>query len=184
MHCCIPSLFLRATCLGLLAAALAVMGGTAPAQTVLLNEIQVSNGITLVDENGDTPDWIELFNPGSSAVDLNGWGLSDSTNALFKWTFTNATIAPGGYMVVLASGKDRQTGAYPAVNPSSVGGLRVWLRADAVNTNDPAQVRFVGAASYVRSWRDQSGNGQHAGQGTDAYQPLFVPSAAGVGGGP
>ncbi|HXJ71790.1 MAG TPA: lamin tail domain-containing protein, partial [Candidatus Dormibacteraeota bacterium] len=98
------------------------MGGTASAQTVLLNEIQVSNGITLVDENGDTPDWIELFNPGSSAVDLNGWGLSDSTNALFKWTFTNATIAPGGYMVVLASGKDRQPGAYPAVNPTSVGG--------------------------------------------------------------
>lgn len=160
------------------------MGQTAGAQTVLLNEIQVSNGITLVDENGDTPDWIELFNPGSSAVDLNGWGLSDSTNALFKWTFTNATIAPGGYMMVFASGKDRQPGAYPAVNPTSVGGLRVWLRADAVNTNDPAQVRLVGTASYVRSWRDQSGNGQHAGQGTDAYQPLFVPSAAGVGGGP
>jgi hypothetical protein len=61
-------------------------------QSIFLNEIQVSNQTTLTDENGDTPDWIELFNPGPATVDLNGWGLSDSTNALFKWSFTNASL--------------------------------------------------------------------------------------------
>src|SRR5262245_440585 len=112
---------------------------------VRFNEVQLSNGITLADENGDYPDWIQLFNPGPAAVDLNGWGLSDSTNALFKWTFTNATLASGDYMLVFASGKDRQSRSYDPVDPVTVPGLRVWLRADAVDTADLTQVRQVGA---------------------------------------
>jgi hypothetical protein len=156
----------------------------APAQSVLLNEIQVSNQTTIADENADTPDWIELFNPGPASVDLNGWGLSDSTNALFKWTFTNASLAPGSFLLVFASGKDRQPGQFGAVNPATVPGLRAWLRADAVNTADATQVRTSAGGFHVRSWRDQSGAAFHAGQGTDANQPRFIPAVPELGGRP
>src|SRR6185503_6872014 len=108
---------------------LATASSLGQSQTVLFNEVQLSNGITLADENGDYPDWVELFNPGPDAINLNGWGLSDSTNALFKWTFTNATLAAGDFMLVFASGKDRQSRSYDAVDPATVPGLRVWLRA-------------------------------------------------------
>lgn len=159
-------------------ALLSLLPASAIAQSVLLNEIQVANGSTLVDENADTPDWIELFNPGPAAVDLNGWGLSDSTNALFKWRFTNATLAPKEFLLVFASGKDRQPGQASPLDPAAIPGLRTWLRADAINPGDPAQVRTAAGSTFVRSWLDQSGAGYTASQATEASQPLLQPAAA------
>ena len=59
---------------------------------VRVNEVMSSNGETLQDENGDSPDWVELYNAGSSAVNLEGFGLSDNANRPFKWNFGNTTI--------------------------------------------------------------------------------------------
>jgi Lamin Tail Domain len=164
-----------------LAAALVVILGLAlmtplplRAQQIWINEVQVSNGNTLTDENADSPDWIELFNPGPSTVNLNGWGLSDATNSPFKWTFTNASLASNAFLLVFASGKDRQPGQYGAVDPATVTGLRVWLHADQIDGNDPEQVRSGAGGVFLRSWRDRSGGGFHAGQGTDANQPQLV----------
>ena len=154
------------------------------AQPIVINEVQVSNNTTIRDENADTPDWIELFNPGSTTIDLNGWGLSDSANNLFKWTFTNAALLPNEFMLVFASGKDRQPGQFGSVNPTNVPGLRIWLRADAVNPADANQVRSSGGNFFVKSWRDQSGGIFHAGQPTDANQPRFISSTPELGGRP
>ena len=35
-------------------------------QTVQINEVMASNQTTVFDEDGDTPDWIELHNPSFS----------------------------------------------------------------------------------------------------------------------
>jgi hypothetical protein len=43
-------------------------------------------------------EWIELHNPGTNAVDLTGWSLRKGMN----FSFTNAVIPPGGYLVVAA----------------------------------------------------------------------------------
>ena len=40
-------------------------------QTIQLNEIVSSNGENLFDEDGDTPDWIELYNYGSTPSNSN-----------------------------------------------------------------------------------------------------------------
>src|SRR4030095_2374549 len=106
----------RDACLALIWFVVALLAPSiAFSQPIFLNEVQVSHQTPLTHENGDTPDWIELFNLGPATVDLNGWGLSDSTNALFKWSFTNASLAPGSFMLVFASGKDRQPGQFGAV---------------------------------------------------------------------
>jgi hypothetical protein len=39
-------------------------------QSVLLNEMMSANRRTLLDENGDSSDWLELFNPGAAPVNL------------------------------------------------------------------------------------------------------------------
>ena len=106
------------------------------AQSVLLNEIMTANSRTLLDENGDSPDWIELYNPGAAPVRLTGYGLSDDPALPFKWTFRDATIEPGSFLLVFASGKDRQPGIVAPTNPPAIAGLKVWLRADAVATNE------------------------------------------------
>jgi hypothetical protein len=78
-------------------------------QIVVLNEAMASNQATIRDENGDASDWIELYNGGSGSINLSGYGLSDDTANIQKWRFQSATIDPGAYLVVFASGKNRQT---------------------------------------------------------------------------
>src|SRR5438874_13613247 len=86
-------------------------------QNVLINEVMSSNGHTLLDENGDSTDWIELYNAGAAPVRLAGYGLSDDAASPFKWTFRDATIGPGRFLLVFASGKDRQPGVLVPTDP-------------------------------------------------------------------
>ena len=151
---------------------------TLPAQNVLINEVMSSNGHTLLDENGDSSDWIELYNAGAAPVSLAGYGLSDDPALPFKWTFRDAAIGPGGFLLVFASGKDRQPGVVGPTNPAAIAGLKVWLRADAVATNDPTQARTSGGNFFVRRWNDRSGAANPALQTTDDLQPRFSPAVA------
>lgn len=90
-----------------------VLGSTALAppvrgQSVMISEFLASNSGGLLDEDGDTPDWIEIYNSGTAAVDLNGWYLTDDTNVLTKWSFPATNIGASSFMLVFASGKDRR----------------------------------------------------------------------------
>ncbi len=73
---------------------------------VRINEAVSSNSVYL-DEDGDSPDWFELHNPGGQAVTLTGYTLSDKANNPGKWTIPNLSLDPGGYAFFWASGKDR-----------------------------------------------------------------------------
>jgi len=47
------------------------------------------------------PDWIELYNRGTVAVDISGWHLSDSLGTPTKYTFAPGTVlGPGAYLTV------------------------------------------------------------------------------------
>jgi hypothetical protein len=80
---------------------------SAYSQTIVINEVMSSNKSAFYDEDGDTPDWIELYNNGDNPVNLSGFGLSDNLSAPLKWTFPGKSIESHGYLVVLASGKNR-----------------------------------------------------------------------------
>lgn len=45
-------------------------------RSVVINELQAANRHTYVEADGSTPDWIELYNPGTEAVDLAGMRFS------------------------------------------------------------------------------------------------------------
>ena len=78
---------------------------------VVVNEIVASNRSVLEDENGEYHDYIELYNRSDETVDLTGWYLSDDTSRSRKWRFPQASIAPGEYLVVYASGLNRREDA-------------------------------------------------------------------------
>ncbi len=77
-------------------------------QSLILNEIVASNRASLYDEDGDTPDWIEIYNTSSSAVSLQGFGLSDDINNPYKWIFGAGEIDGDSHAIIFASDKDRQ----------------------------------------------------------------------------
>ncbi|MDP3915663.1 MAG: CotH kinase family protein [Bacteroidota bacterium] len=78
------------------------------AQPFRINEVMSSNGGALTDSDGDSSDWIEFFNSGTTSVNLKDFGLSDKKTNPFKWLFPDLTVNPGEYLIVFASGKDRR----------------------------------------------------------------------------
>lgn len=84
-----------------------------PAAGPRLNEFMAANSRTLVDEDGDRSDWIELHNPDPTPVNLNGWHLTDQSTNLTQWVFPNITVPANGYLLVFASGKDRRVVGRP-----------------------------------------------------------------------
>ena len=76
------------------------------AQTIRINEVVSSNSVYF-DEDGDTPDWIELHNFGTQDVNIENWSISDDLSDLSKWNFPNITIPANDYLLLWASDKDR-----------------------------------------------------------------------------
>ncbi len=66
-----------------------------------------SNTIILYDEDGDTPDWLEIVNKGNTSVNLSEYYLSDSKKDLLKWKMPGLKLGSDKYLLVYASGKDR-----------------------------------------------------------------------------
>jgi len=106
---------------------------------VVINEAQAKNNMTAYDEAGESDDWIELFNNGSSAIDLTGWYLTDNPWNVTKWPLPEgAQIGPGEYLIVWAD-EDGSQGDWHANFKLSSSGELLWLMGpdgmiqDAVN---------------------------------------------------
>jgi hypothetical protein len=70
-------------------------------------EFMSSGNRAIADEDGDYPDWIEIHNPATNAVNLNGWFLTDNATNLAKWRLPSVNVAARSNIVIFASGKDR-----------------------------------------------------------------------------
>ena len=80
-----------------------VFGGGA----VAITEFLANNSGLLRDADGDSPDWIEIFNGTAAPVSLAGWSLTDNATNLRKWLFPATNLSANTYLVVFASGKNR-----------------------------------------------------------------------------
>lgn len=86
-----------------------------PGATVVIHEFLASSSILepsepwqILDEDGETSDWIEIRNLSGSAANLEGWYLTDDTSVPTKWRIPNMTIPAEGYQIIFASGKDQK----------------------------------------------------------------------------
>jgi hypothetical protein len=61
----------------------------------------------ILDEDGDSSDWIEIHNGTQQKIHLGGYGLSDKIDNLQKWVFPARVINPDEYVIVFASGKNK-----------------------------------------------------------------------------
>ncbi len=86
----------------------AVVGVGTAAAVPIINEVMSSNETAHADEDGEFPDWVELYNPDGAAYSLEGHFLTDDEDNLERWAFPDVEIPANGYLVVFASGKDRR----------------------------------------------------------------------------
>ena len=74
----------------------------------IINEFVASNSSGLIDDNGNTTDWIEIYNAGDASLNLEGYTLTDDPDSPSKFVFPARTLAAGQYLVVFA-GDDTDT---------------------------------------------------------------------------
>ncbi len=74
---------------------------------VYINEGCNKNFTSSSDENGDASDWIELYNAGTSPLNLNGYALSDKPTVPNMWILPNLIIPSGGFQQIFCSQKNR-----------------------------------------------------------------------------
>lgn len=115
---------------------------------LVINEFMASNDTSAADQDGDFDDWIELYNNGSSAIDLEGYFLSDDADDLMQWAFPAGTqIEANGYLIVWADEDDDQSGLHANFKLSASG--------ESIFLVDPTGA-IVDEVSYVDQTTDIS----------------------------
>jgi hypothetical protein len=92
--------------------------GEPPRDNLLINEWLAANtsASRIADPaDGDYEDWFELYNPGTSPVDLAGYYLTDNLTNRFQYRIPSGyTILPGHFLLVWADGEpDQNSELYP-----------------------------------------------------------------------
>jgi hypothetical protein len=91
---------------------LLVTASSARAQ-VIISEFMADNKKTLVDDDSQYSDWIELYNTSAATVNLAGWALTDDSTRQQLWVFPATNLTAKGFIVVFASGKNRAVAGAP-----------------------------------------------------------------------
>ena len=110
---------------------------------VLINEVSSSNVTGIQNSNGDYDDWIEIYNPNGSAVDLAGYGLSDDPAFPYKFTFPTYSLGSGKRLLIFAS--DSTSNVVVNHYEMAVNGTSTWKYK-------------LGTASLDTNWRNLSFN--------------------------
>jgi spore coat protein CotH len=126
----------------------------------IISELMAQNDTVLADEDGAFSDWIEIYNPGPGATNLNGFYITDDASNLTKWRLPSQTVAAGGYLVVFASGKNRAVAGAPLHMSFSLNADGEYLAI--VASNGTTVVSSFGAA-YPEQYPDISYGRQTSG---------------------
>ena len=68
--------------------------------SLVINEFMASNNSSVPDPQGQYEDWIEIYNFGSSAIDIGGFYLTDDLSNPTKWQIPELTRYADGYGIV------------------------------------------------------------------------------------
>jgi spore coat protein CotH len=126
---------------------------------VVVNEIMASNSSTIVDQDGEYDDWIEVYNNTLSEFSLNGYYLSDDGLELNKWAFPDTSIAAEGYLIVWADKDSLQAGLHTNFKLSS-SGESLYFVNNGVSIID--QVDFFNQTTDISYGRFSNGRGAFA----------------------
>lgn len=93
---------------------------------LIINEIMQSNIDCIMDDINEFPDsWVELYNSGTSAVNLSSYSIGDKNKASKAYKLPNKTIQPGAYVLVYCD--KAETGLHTPFRLESGKGCNVYL---------------------------------------------------------
>lgn len=136
--------------------------------TIVINEFLASNSSDAIDNYGEYEDWIEIYNYGSSIVDIGGLYITDDLTNLTLWQIPDlqsdsTKIAPGGFLVLWAD-KDTLQGILHVNFKLSSNGEEIAIVEHTASSNNIIDSKIFGIQtsniSYGR-FPDGSSNWEH-----------------------
>ena len=118
---------------------------------IVISEVMTANRSTILSKNGTLCDWIEIYNPSGSPVNLAGIFLSNDTADRMKWALPDISLAAGGRLVIPCSGSNAPEGEADFSLPRE--GCTVMLSGSIGNVIDQIEVPRM---DEDRSWALQS----------------------------
>ena len=148
---------------------------------LVINEFEASNSSSAQDPQGQYDDWIEIYNYGDDAIDLEGMYLTDDLSVPDKWQIHSntrgaTTIQPGGYLVIWADNNINDAGLHANFRLNTAGEEIGLFDTDGNTLID--SVIFLGQTTDISYGRypDASDNWQSLGdpsptsENTTVYQ--------------
>ena len=80
---------------------------------LVISEVVTSNQSILTDEALGTPDFVELYNSGTTDINVSGYGLSDSMKHCYRYRLPDVTIPAGGYLLIYFTGGTEEADSSP-----------------------------------------------------------------------
>ncbi len=84
-------------------------------QSLILNEIVAKNGVSYTNSNGKSPDWIELRNISSQAVDMSEYSITTSKMRNAVVPLGSGKLAANGYMLFEAKKENSDVAQWSTV---------------------------------------------------------------------
>ena len=150
-----------------------VVSYTPPA--LVINEFMARNTATLEDpdEPGEYPDWIEIYNMGSEAVDLSGMYLSDDPAESRKYEIPAGLVVPANDFILFYADDESGQGAQHTNFRLNDEGESIWLFASDANGN-----LLIDSYTYSTQVSDISEG--RCPDGTGEWQFFVSPTPGGV----
>jgi hypothetical protein len=139
---------------------------------IKINELMASNATTITDNAGGYSDWLELYNPTASAIDLAGYYITDNFSNKTKFQFTTTlgqvVVPANGYLIIWASGEVTRGPKHTSFSLSADGEALALVLPDGLT--------IVDSLSFGPQWRDVSYGREPNGSATFKY---FSPASPG-----
>ncbi|MDE5913437.1 MAG: lamin tail domain-containing protein, partial [Muribaculaceae bacterium] len=114
-----------------------IMASPAAMAELRITEIMQSNISGYYDDLGNYPDsWVEIYNDGTSAVDLSAYSVGIKKNADKAYTLPRQTLPGGQYIIVMCD--KEETGFHTSFRLESNKAGRVILFRDGVGIDTVA----------------------------------------------
>ncbi len=106
--------------------------------SIVINEFMAGNTSTIADSSGQYDDWVELYNPSSTDINLSGMYMTDKPDNLTKWKFPGDSlkIKAGEYMLIWCDEDEDQAGIHTNFKLSADGEFIGLTSSDGVSVID------------------------------------------------
>lgn len=98
-----------------------------PYTDIVINEVLAQNTAVLQDENGQWEDYVELYNRGTSTIDLGGLYMTDKLSDPTAWQIPAGTLLAPGATLLFWADEDLDQGPLHADFKLSAGGENVAI---------------------------------------------------------